>query len=112
MERIRVETGVRAPTATGIAWASSGTETRWCDAVPVPSERAERYQSIDGRVDYEFRFNDWPTIGMGTTRFVWETNGHPNRLKIYTPVKPPTKLQGQRRRMIVLVRDTDTAASS
>jgi hypothetical protein len=106
MERIRIETGTKATQAAGgTKWTTTLTNLRWAEAIPVPTERAERYQSVDGKVDYEFHFHDWPTVTMANSRFVWMTNGHPNALKVFYPVKPPTKVAGQRRKMIVLVRE-------
>jgi hypothetical protein len=107
IERIRVDTGSKTPQATGgTQWTTTATETRWCDAVALSTKDIERYDSLDGKVDYEFHFRGWPTVSMGGSRFVWDTDGHPNKGKVYEPVKPPTKVQGQRRAMIVLVRDT------
>jgi hypothetical protein len=114
MERIRIETGSKvAGGAGGTTWTTTGTDVRWCDVAWVPTERAERYQSVDGKVDYEFRFHDWPTVTMASSRFVWVTNGHPNALKVFYPVKPPTKVEGQRRKMVVLVREsTETGTAT
>jgi len=112
MERIRIETGTKTTQAKGgTAWTTTATERRWAEAVWIPTERAERYQSVDGKVDYEFRFKDWPTVTMAGSRFVWVTNGHPNCGKVYYPVKPPTRIQGSRREMVVLVRDSGETAS-
>ena len=107
IERIRIDTGSKTPQATGgTAWTTTATEIRWCDAVALSTKDIERYDSLDGKVDYELHFRGWPTVSMQSSRFVWLTNGHPNKGKVYEPVKPPTKVQGQRRAMIVLVRDT------
>ncbi|MCE5190913.1 MAG: hypothetical protein LLG08_04020 [Actinomycetia bacterium] len=78
----------------------------------MPTSSAERYQSLDGKVDYEFRFHEWPAAAMATARCVWTTNGHPNYLRIYQLVKPPTRVQGSRRETVVLVRDTGEVASA
>ena len=111
MERVRIETGSKAPAAAGgTAWSASSTETRWCECVFISAEKRERYQSIDGQVDYEFRFHDWPTITMAGSRFVWVTDGHPNALKIFYPVKPPQRMEGQRRATVVLVKDSGETA--
>jgi hypothetical protein len=114
MERIRIETGSKVTTgAGGTTWTTTATDVRWCKAKVISSEAAERYQSVDGRLDYEFEFRDWPTVTMANSRFVWVTNGHPNALKVFYPVKPPTKLEGQRRRMVVLVREsTETGTAT
>jgi len=107
IERIRIDTGSKTPQSTGgTVWATTATEIRWCDVVALSTKDIERYDSLDGKVDYEFHFRGWPTVSMQSSRFVWMTNGHPNKGKVYEPVKPPTKVQGQRRAMIVLVRDT------
>ena len=113
MERIRIETGSKTSTgAGGTTWVTTATDERWAEAVWIPTERAERYQSIDGRVDYEFKFLEWPTVTMAGSRCVWTTNGHPNYLKIYYLVKPPTKVEGGRRETLVLVRDSGEVASA
>lgn len=110
LERIRIDTGTKTVLpAGGTKWTTSSIEERWTEVVALSTKDIERYDSIDGKVDYEFRFRDWPTVTMGGSRFVWMTDGHPNQGKIYEPVKPPTKIQGQRRTMIVLVRDTENA---
>ncbi len=112
-ERIRVETGTKATTGIGgTTWVTTSTDTRWATCVLVSSSDAEKYQSIDGRLDFEFRFLDWPTVTMANTRFVWLTDGHPNYLKIYYPVKPPEKYERERRKMVVLVRDSGEVASA
>jgi len=110
-ERMRIETGAKAPQpGGGTAWTTSSTETLWCNPVFVSAEKKERYQSIDGQVDYEFHFGDWPAITMGGTRFVWMTDGHPNALKIYSPVAPPQRLAGPQRVTVVLVKDSGETA--
>jgi hypothetical protein len=112
-QRIRVETGTRAPQASGgTAWSSSSNVTLWCDAITITAAARERYQSLDRVVEYEFRFRDRPTITMQGTRFVWLTNGHPNRLKIYIPAAPPTQADGVGRYTNILVEDTGEVVSS
>jgi len=110
-QRIRIETGSKTPQASGgTAWETSSTITRWAEAITVTADARERYQSIDRVVEYEFRFRSRPTITMQGTRFVWMTDGHPNKLKIYTPAAPSTQADGVGRYTNVLVSDTGEVA--
>jgi hypothetical protein len=112
-ERIRIETGSKTSTGVGgTTWVTTSSEERWCSCRQVSSTEAEKYQSIDGKVDYEFGFLDWPTVTMQSSRFVWVTNGHPLYLRIYYPVRPPERRDSDRRAMKILVRDSGEVASA
>jgi len=112
-QRIRIETGSKAPSAAGgTTWSTSSSTTRYADAITITAEKRERYQSIDGEVVYEFRFRGRPTIGMGTTRFVWLTDGHPLDLRIFKPAAPATNPDGIGRYTNVLVTDTGETADA
>jgi len=108
-QRIRIDTGKDTPQAAGgVAWATSATETRWCEAVSIsPAQAVSRYGcELDAVIRYEFRFYDRPTIGLGTSRFVWATDGHPNEGKIYKPRSSPVNADGQGIATTLLVEDT------
>lgn len=110
-EKIRIETGSKTPQASGgTAWTTASTITRCAEAVLVSAEARERYQSIDRVVEYEFQFRSRPTITMQGTRFVWMTDGHPNKLKIYAPAAPAENADGVGRYTTVLVNDTGKVA--
>jgi len=97
-QRIRIDTGKDTPQAAGgIAWVTSSTETRWCEVASInPAQAVARYGcELDAVIRYEFRFYDRPTIGLGTSRFVWETDGHPNEGKIYKPTSSAVNADGQ-----------------
>jgi len=111
-ERIRIETGSKPPqSAGGTKWVTTSTVTRWAEAVLVTAEALSRYQSIDAKVTHEFRFRDRPTITMKTTRFVWMSDGHPNKLKVYYPAAPAENVDGIGRYTSVLVVDSGEVAS-
>jgi len=97
-QRIRIDTGAYTPQAAGgVAWTTSSTETRWCEVASIsPAQAVQRYNcELDAVVRFEFRFYDRPTIGLGTTRFVWATDGHPNERQIYKPRSSPVNADGQ-----------------
>jgi len=113
MQRIRIETGSKAPAAAGgTVWSTSSTDTRWANVIVKTVEAQSRYQSIDGVVDYEFVFRGRPTIALGTTRFVWITDGHPNKLRRYRPAAPPKNVDMHGRWTSVLVTDTGETADA
>ena len=86
-DRVRVETGSKAPSAAGgRTWTTSSTQNWPVEYIDYPTEKRLRYQSEDCEVTGELRFNGSPDIGMGTTRFVWLTKGHPWYLKIFYPI--------------------------
>lgn len=112
-QRIRIETGADvAQAAGGVAWTTASSETRWCETVAVsPAQAVQRYGcELDAQIRYEFRFFDRPTIGLGTSRFVWVTDGHPNELKIYKPRSSPTNVDGIGAATSLLVEDTGEVA--
>lgn len=111
MEQIRVETGAKTDQpAGGTVWTASSSEIWPGEFISFPAEQRERYQSVDGRVTGELRFNGAPMIGMGTTRFVLVTLGHPNRLKIWWPAMPSDNVDTVQRLTSVVVEDRgDTA---
>jgi len=112
MERIRIETGAKTPTAAGgKAWVTSSSEEWPAEWISFPAEARERYQSIDGKVTGEFRFNGAPTITMSTTRFVWVTSGHPKYLKILWPAVPADNVDGAERLTSVVVEDRGETAN-
>lgn len=113
MERIRIDTGSRGQSAAGgRAWSTSSSETWWAEWIDFPAEKRERYQSVDGKVTGELRFNGAPTIGMGTTRFVWVTKGHPWLLKVLWPAAPADNVDGVQRKTSVVVEDRGETASA
>ena len=114
-QRIRINTGVNvAAAAGGTVWTTSSTETRWCETVSItPAQAVQRYGcELDAQIRYEFRFFDRPTIGLGTTQFVWVTDGHPNALKIYKPVSSPVNVDSVGAVTSLLVEDTGEVASA
>jgi len=111
MERIRIETGARAASAAGgRAWTTSTSETWPAEYISYSSEARARYQSLDVKVTGELRFNGAPTIGMGTTRFVWVTSGHPKYLKILWPVMAADNVDGAERLTTIVVEDRGDVA--
>ena len=114
-QRIRINTGADVTAAAGgTVWTTASTETRWCETVSIsPAQAVQRYGcELDAQIRYEFRFFDRPTIGLGTTQFVWVTNGHPNRLKIYKPVSSPVNVDAVGCVTSLLVEDTGEVASA
>jgi hypothetical protein len=110
-QRIRVETGRKTPQAAGgSAWTTTATETLWTEVILITAVASERYQSIDKKIDYEFRFRGRPSITMRNTRFVWVTKGHPNRLKIYHPASAPENVDGVGRETSILVTESEEMA--
>ena len=94
-QRIRINTGANVSLpAGGTAWTTSSTETRWCEVVSItPAQAVQRYGcELDAVIRYVFLFFDRPTIGLGTSQFVWVTDGHPNELKIYKPRSSPVNV--------------------
>ena len=113
-QRIRIETGANvAAAAGGTVWTTASSETRWCETVSIsPAQAVQRYGcELDAQIRYEFRFFDRPTIGLGTSRFVWVTNGHPNELKIYKPRSSPVNVDSVGAVTSLLVEDTEEVAS-
>ena len=116
-QRIRINTGANvAAAAGGTVWTTSAplTVTRWCETISIsPAQAVQRYGcELDAQIRYEFRFFDRPTIGLGTTQFVWVTDGHPNELKIYKPISSPTNVDGVGVVTSLLVEDTGEVASA
>jgi len=108
-QRMRIDTGAYTPQAAGgVAWATSSTETRWCEVASIsPAQAVQRYDcELDEVIRYEFRFYGRPTIGLGTSRFVWATDGHPNEGKIYKAKSSPVNADGQGIVTTLLVEDT------
>ena len=111
MERIRIETGAKGQSAAGgRAWTTSSSQTRWAEWISFPAQARERYQMLNGKVTGELRFREAPTIGMGTTRFVWVTKGHPWYLKILWPVAPTDNVDGVQMLTSVVVEDRGETA--
>jgi len=114
-QRIRINTGANVTAAAGgTVWTTSATETRWCETVSItPAQAVQRYGcELDAQIRYEFRFNDRPTIGLGTSQFVWVTDGHPNALKIYKPISSPVNVDSVGAVTSLLVEDTGEVASA
>lgn len=113
IQRIRIETGSKATVGTGgSAWTRQSYIIRWAEAVLISVQARERYQSLDREVNYKFKFRGRPGITMQGTRFVWMTDGHPNKLKIYVPVASAGNSDGVGRFTSVLVNDTGEVESS
>ena len=112
-QRIRINTGANVTAAAGgTVWTTSSTETRWCDPISIsPAQAVSRYGcELDAQIRYELRFFDRPTIGLGTTQFVWVTDGHPNELKIYKPRSSPVNIDSTGAVTSLLVEDTGEVA--
>jgi len=112
-QRVRINTGSSAPQAAGgTAWTTASTETRWCQIVSItPAQAVQRYGcELDAVIRFEFRFYDRPTITMRGTQFVWVTDGHPNKLKVYKPRSSPVNVDGVGAVTSLLVEDTGETA--
>ena len=112
-ELIRIETGSKATKGTGgSAWTPASSITRWAEVVSITAAARERYQSIDKVIEFQFRFRGTPTITMQGTRFVWMSDGHPNKLKIYLPAAPAENGDGVGQYTTVLVGATGKVADA
>jgi len=115
-QRIRIDTGARTTTATNPfgTWATTATDTRWCEAIPItPAEAVERYQvPFDEKVMWELRFQSRPTMSIRDSRFVWATNGHPKRTTILWPRSAPINVDGQGRVTTILVEEDPEEVAS
>ena len=110
-DRVRIDTGSKAPSAAGgSSWSTSSSETWPMEWISFPAEKRERYQSLDCVVTGEMQFHGAPTITMGGTRFVWLTKGHPWYMKILWPVSASDNVDGVGRVTSVVVRDSGETA--